>query len=340
MGRRRDKAMKSLKKNRNAMIALIAILVCIAFPLICGAAGQTYPILIMCYLELYIIAVSGLDLLFGYSGQISMGHAAFYAIGAYGSGMLHNYFGIPVFFSMLIATAVATGIGALLALPASRLKFHFLSLATISFGEIVYQLVSHSPNSVTGNFLGLFSDGISIFGIPLNTSTRFAYFGLVFMILFLLLKTAVVNSRVGRAFVAVRENTHAADGMGINVRYYKVLAFALSAMFVAFAGGMFMHLVGYVSPDTFTKKQSVMFMTMLLFGGTACLAGPIMGACAVLLLTELLRAFQAYQMLIYGVLMLIVIVAMPGGLHGSLKDLIANIRFKRQQRKEATNVKG
>ena len=318
----RNNSIKDLFKKRGNKLTAVSILLCILFPIICNGLNMSYPILIMCYLEIYIIAVSGLDILFGYSGQISMGHAAFYAIGAYGSGMLHNYLGIPVIVSMLIAAAIATIIGALLAMPASRLMFHFLSLSTIAFGEIVYQLISHSPNDITGNFRGLFSDSISVFGLTLDDPVFFVYFGLICMILLLVLKSFIVSSRVGRAFMAIRENTHAANGMGINVRAYKVLAFAISAFYVALAGSMYMHLVGYISPDTFTQKQSVMFITMLLFGGTACQSGPIIGAAFVLLLTEFLRGLQSYQMLIYGVLMLIIIVAMPGGLHGALNALM------------------
>lgn len=319
-------------KNKKAIGALI---VCLAFPIICSGMGKSYPVLIMCYLEIYIIAVSGLDILFGYCGQISMGHAAFYAIGAYGSGLLHNYFGIPVLLSMMIAVAAAAAIGALLAKPASRLTFHFLSLSTIAFGEIIYQLISHSPNNITGNFRGLFTDPISLFGLQLDDPVSFAYFGLACMILFLVAKAFIVNSKIGRSFMAIRENTHAANGMGINVRKYKVMAFTISAIFVSFAGAMYMHLVGYVSPDTFTQKQSVMFITMLLFGGTACLTGPIMGACFVLLLTELLRGLQSYQMLIYGALMLIIIVAMPGGMKSGIDELVERFRGARKEKKRA-----
>lgn len=314
---------------------LTAITCCLLFPVICNFAGKSYPVLIMCYLEIYIIAVSGLDILFGYCGQISMGHAAFYAIGAYGSGLLHNYFGFPVLLSMLLAVIAAALIGALLAKPASRLTFHFLSLSTIAFGEIIYQLISHSPKNITGNFRGFFTDPISLFGFELNNPIYFAYYGFACMIIFLIIKAFIVDSKIGRSFMAIRENTHAANGMGINVQKYKVMAFTISAIFVSFAGAMYIHLVGYVSPDTFTQKQSVMFITMLLFGGTACISGPIIGACFVLLLTELLRGLQSYQMLIYGALLLVIIVAMPGGLKGGFDEITDRWRAARKEKNSA-----
>ena len=301
--------------------AATAAIVFLGLPILFGAIDFNYGILICCLIQVYIIAVSGLDVVFGYSGQISIGHAAFYAIGAYCSGMLHNYLGIPAVFTIIIGAMIAAVIGALLAYPASKLVFHFLSLATIAFGEIVYQVIAHSPGGITGDFRGLFSDPISLFGFELNTNTRFYYFGLVCVVLFLIIKQFIVKSKVGRAFIAIRENTHAADGMGIDVRKYKVIAFTVSAFFTAFAGGLYMHLTLYLSPDTFVQKQSVLFITMLLFGGTASALGPVIGVVAVMLLTEMLRSFQDYQMLIYGVLMLIVIVGIPGGLYGMLGSI-------------------
>lgn len=287
-------------------------------------AGSNYLILVCCFIFIYIIAVSGLDVVFGYCGQISMGQAAFYAIGAYGSALMHNYLGIPVILTMILSSILAALVGALLAYPASKLVFHFLSLATIAFAEIVYLVISRSPNAITGDYRGMFSDFINLFGFELNTNTRFYYFGLFCVVVFLLVKTFLVKSKVGRAFTAIRENTHAADGMGINVRMYKVIAFTTGAFYTAFAGGMYVHLTKFINPDTFVIKQSVLFLTMLLFGGTGSLMGPIVGVVSVLTLTELLRSAQEYQMLVYGVLMLIVIVLIPGGLYGSMKEFMRN----------------
>jgi branched-chain amino acid transport system permease protein len=283
--------------------------------------GNDYPVFICCFILIYIIAVSGLDIVFGYSGQISLGHAAFYAMGAYGSGLLVNFLAFPVVPAMLAASVLAAAIGALLAWPASKLVFHFLSLSTIAFGEIVYQIITHSPGKITGDFIGLRSDFVGVFGYLLDRPGKFYYLALALTALFLAVKTCLVDSKAGRAFLAIRENTHAADGMGINVRKYKIIAFTVSAFYTAFAGSMYMHMVGYASPDTSLQKQSVLFLTMLLFGGTGTLAGPIFGVVTVMLLVEALRDFQDYQVFIYGILMLIVIVALPGGLYGASKDV-------------------
>ncbi len=326
------------KRNMPSPLTMAAIAVAaILLPPFFHATGFTYPILICCLIMLYIISVSGLDIVFGYSGQISLGHAAFYAIGAYGSGILHNFGGVPVLASILIATVFATAIGALLAWPASKLVFHFLSLSTVAFGEIVYQVITHSPYKVTGDFIGMRSDFVDLFGFVLNTNTRFYYFALASTALFLLAKTFIIDSKVGRAFIAIRENTHAADGMGINVHKYKIIAFTISAFYTAFAGALYMHLVRYASPDTFMQRQSVLFLTMLLFGGTGTLLGPILGVISVSILIEFLRSFQDYQMFVYGALMLVVIVGLPGGLYGAVRDILD---FIRRRTMRAAGAKG
>lgn len=291
--------------------------------------GQKFLLLVFCFVEIYIIAVSGLDILFGYCGQISLGHAAFYAIGAYGSVLLHKFTGLPVIITMVLGAILGAVIGAVIAFSCSKLVFHFLSLATQAIGEIVYILISHSPGSVTGNYIGMYTDPVNLFGLKLDTEFKFYFFGLACMILFLAAKQFLVHSKTGRAFTAIRENVHAADGMGINVRSYKVKAFATSAFFTAFGGAMFAHLVKYVSPDSFLYKQSVMFLTILLFGGSGSFYGPLIGAVIVLLVNESLRSLQDYQMLVYGIMMLLVIVAIPGGLYGLLRDLAAKLKNKK-----------
>lgn len=308
--------------QKKVMIFSGLLLFLVAFPyLMSGVFHWDYVIQLACFFGLYLIAVSGLDLLFGYSGQISLGHAAFFCIGSYGSVMLHDHTGLPVLITMLLGAVLATIFAAILAYPASKLVFHFLSLATIAFGEIIYQFVAQSPGKVTGNFTGYFTETVSIFGYRLNTHTKYYFFTLVCVLIFLLIKKNIVNSRVGRAFIAIRENSHAANGMGINVRKYKVMAFAVSAFYTAFAGGMYAHFVRFISPDTFTQKQSVLFMTMLLFGGTSSMAGPVVGTLAVQVLNEVLRSAERYQLLIYGILLLLVIMVLPGGIYGEFIKL-------------------
>lgn len=308
-------------------IAIAAVVA--ALPLLLNlASGNEYLVIISCYALVYIIAVNGLDILFGYSGQISLGHAAFFAIGGYTTAMLNKFFQLPFLVTIPIAAILAAGIGALLAYPAAKLKFHFLSLATIAFGEIVLNIVNVSPGGVTGDNLGMRVPGIAF----LSTSTRWYYFLLFFVVVALLAKTSLVKSRVGRAFMAIRENTHAADGMGVNVHKYKILAFTVSAFYTGFAGAVYAHLIKYINPNNAEQTQSVLFLTMLLFGGTASLLGPIFGVVLITVLMELIRPLQQYQMLFFGALLLIVIMALPGGIYGGIKDLSVTMQKRKLQK--------
>src|SRR5690606_26498619 len=153
-------------------------------------------------------------------------------------------------------------IAMIFAYPVSKLRFAFLSLSTISFNYVIYQLITRSPGGITGDFNGMFTGRLSIFGISFKGYTPFFYFGLFCVIILVTLKMMLVRSRVGRAFLAIKQNQHAAEGMGIDTRKYKVYAFGVYGFYVAFAGAMYAHLVGFISPETFAEPQSVLFLIM------------------------------------------------------------------------------
>ena len=323
---------EALKRFANKKNLVKLALVVVLFLLPAVFSGSSYLILIGNYIIIYLIAVEGFDVLVGVSGQISLGHAAYYCLGAYGSVLLHKHTGLPVFLTMLIATVLTTLIGSLIAWPTTRLVVHFMSLATIAFGQIVYQFVIKSPGRFTGDMNGIGTSPLSFFGYRIDTYTKFFYFALIVLLIFLQLKTNLLNSRAGRAMLAIRENSHAADGMGVNVRFYKIAAFGTSVFYTAYAGAMFAHLVMYISPDSFKQNVSVMFLTMLLFGGTTSIAGPLIGVTAITLLNEALRPISTYKTLAYGIVLLFVIVAFPGGLYSLAKSIIEKIRssFKKK----------
>jgi len=195
----------------------------------------------------------------------------------------------------------------------------------VAFGEITYYFLYNSPGGFTNDYKGINVKSIPFLKIDY---TKWYFFLLIFVILFLLGKTSLIRSRVGRAFIAIRENTHAADGMGIDVRKYKIIAFAVSAFMTGFAGALYVHLIKYISPETSMQRQSVLFLTMLLFGGTASIPGTIIGVLSIEVALELFRPLQEYQMLFYGILLLLVIVAMPGGIYSFVKDLVTGRRKK------------
>ncbi len=313
-----------MKKMRNSLTPILAILagVLILFLI----SGRAYYLTLFVFCGIYVIAVSGLDILFGYSGQISLGHAMFYASGAYTCAILTTRCGMNPWLAILFGLINTTLLAFLVALPASRLVHQFLALLTIAAANMVYVFLTKAT-SITNAMFGIRAiPDLSIFGFKLHSKLSFAVFTFIMVIIFLFIKQRLVNSATGRAFMAIRENTVAAGGMGINVRNYKVLAFIISALFTSFAGSMYTYFVNYISPDTFNTTQSTLLMTMLLFGGMGNPVGPIVGAVIIEILNESLQAFSTYKTLIYGILILVAVLFMPRGCYGLGQSLAARIR--------------
>lgn len=285
-------------------------------PAIC--LNDSYIVLLLCTTGISIIVISGLDILFGYSGQISLGHAGFYCIGAYTSAILSRNLGMPVFITIFLGGFLAMLVAILLALPAVKLVHHFLALVTISFGELIYLFVSQARGLTEGytgmNFIPKPKIGNFIF----ESNTSYFYIIYAMLVLLLFLKRRLIDSRTGRALIAIREDAHAANGMGINVTKYKTMAFAISALYTGLAGALYAHLIGFISPESFSANQSTLFLTMLLFGGMGNFWGPIIGSIALVVLSEFLQKLGSYQMLVYGVILLVIIVYIPGGISRGL----------------------
>ena len=324
--------MKLIKKVKPEIWGILFL--CLAFLLI---SKNVYYITLFVFCGIYIIAVSGLDILFGYSGQISLGHAMFYAAGAYTSSLLALQ-GVSVWLGILAGIVVSTLLAAVVAIPASKLVHQFLALLTIAVGNMVYVFLSKAK--LTGAMTGVKNiPDLSIFGYALDTKLKFGIFMLVMIVLFLFIKSRIINSSTGRALMAIREDVIAADGIGINVRKYKILAFIISAIFTSFAGSMYAHFVGYISPDGFTGTQSILLLTMLLFGGAGNMIGPICGAVVITIMNETLQGFSTYKTLIYGVVILLAILFMPRGVFGLVQDIIRKIKslFGKPVKNDAEN---
>ena len=320
---------EELKQRKGIIITLTVAAIICAFML-----RERYLALVLCFICVNIIAVTGLDVLFGYTGQVSFGHAAYYAIGAYGSTLLVKNFGIPPAITVILGSLLAMVFGIIIAFPAAKLVKHFLSLLTIAFGQMVFMFISVT-NSLTNGYSGILNiPHINLFGYTFKSNQSNFFLLLVVVIIVLIGKNRIIKSRVGRAFIAIRENPHAASGMGINVRYYKIMAFAISAFLTGLAGALYAHLVGFISPDTFMATQSNLFMTMLLFGGISSLAGPIIGSAVLIIITETMQSFVSYQMLIYAFFILAVLFYLPNGAVGLLDTIRAKIKSKLGKRED------
>jgi branched-chain amino acid transport system permease protein len=219
---------------------------------------------------------------------------------------------------MLAGCVLATIFAALVAIPICKLVHMFLALVTIGIGELTHQAIINLPD-LTGSFTGV--RGIPmprIGGYVFNVSSYY-YIVLAIVVLSLLVKQRIVDSRIGRAFIAIRENTDAANAMGINVTYYKVVAFACSAAFTGIAGALYAHYIGFISPESFTLDQSVLFLTAVLCGGMGTLVGPIIGAVVITVINEAIQVLGSYQMLVYGIFIVVAVIYVPEGLVGVVK---------------------
>ena len=275
-----------------------------------------YYIQILIFIGIYIILTLSLNLLNGYVGLLSIGHAAFYGIGAYASAKLVMEVGLPFPLAMLGAGAVAGIFGYLIAKPTLRLSGIYMTLATLGFNMIFF-LILQNWMSFTNGPLGIMDiPPPNIFGYEIETRVQYYY-----LIFFLVLLTVVsmhrlMTCRFGRALVSIRENELAAEAMGVNTTRYKVQAFVLAAFYAGIAGSYYAHFVKYISPDSFYIYESFILLAMLAFGGQGNLIGPVVGAALLITIPELFRFLLEYRMLVYGGVLIIMMLVRRQGLMG------------------------
>ncbi len=277
----------------------------------------------------FSIAAIGLNIVLGYAGQLSLAQAAFWGIGAYTSALLTTQLGVPVWIGMFAAFFMAASFGVLLGIPTLKLSGHYLAMATIGFG-IILQLVLVNAIWLTGGSDGIIKIPSAWIGShELDEPGDFFYVAAVALILFTWGAINLKDSRVGRAFMAIRENEMAAETTGVDTTFYKIMAFALSAGYAGFGGWMFAHSCShYISPDTFSFDQSVMLLVMAVLGGNGSAIGSIVGAVLLTLLPEVLRFLKNYYMMVYAAGIVLIMIYMPSGIAGLVSHLRVSTRLR------------
>jgi branched-chain amino acid transport system permease protein len=243
----------------------------IVFPFL----APNYYVYMANYMAIHIIITIGLNILVGYTGQISLGHAGFFAIGAYFTVLSMTHLHLPFFVALILAAFIAAFFGFVLGLPALRLEGPYLAIATLGFGMAITQVIGRWQ--VFGGRMGLETPPLTLFTYVLE-SDRQRYF-LIVAITFLMIMAArnLMKTKVGRAFIAIRDSDIAAETMGVNLVYYKTLAFAVSAFYAGVAGGLFAFLLGFINPSTFNFILSIYFLAFVIVGGLGSIFGSIMG---------------------------------------------------------------
>ncbi|HFQ15781.1 MAG TPA: branched-chain amino acid ABC transporter permease [Rhodobacteraceae bacterium] len=293
------------------MIAIFAVL----FVLPAFISNQ-YILQVMIFVGIYIVLTLSLNLLNGYVGLLAIGHAAFYAVGAYASAKLSIDMGLPFLLSFILSGIIAGGFGYLLGRPTLGLSGIYLALATLGFNVIVW-LILLNWMSFSNGPLGIMDiPPPNLFGYEISTRTDYYYLALVLVILTLLSMHRLVTSRFGRSLVAIREDELAAEASGINTTRIKVQAFILSAFYAGLAGSFYAHFVKYVSPDSFTHMESFTMLAMLALGGQGNLLGPVVGATVLSVVPELFRFLAEYRMFLYGGILVVMMLVRPTGLFG------------------------
>jgi branched-chain amino acid transport system permease protein len=302
---------------RKLPIAIFAVFI-IAFPWIAKLipAIGNYPDLFI-FAGIYCLITIGLSLLMGYAGQISLGQAAFYGIGAYISAFLTVKYGLNPWFCMLVGLIVATIVAVIVGVPSLKLRGHYLAMATLAFGIIVF-IVFNEEVEITGGPDGMSGiPGLSLFGFKFNSVERYYYLVWTFVFAAFLFTINIIQSGSGRALRAIHISEGASSAMGVNVSRFKIIVFVYSAILASLAGSLYAHYLNFVNPSTFDLFFSIKLLIMISLGGMHEVWGAIVGAFLVTFLSfEWLHFFEEFEIIVYGIILLLVTIFLPHGLVG------------------------
>lgn len=304
------------------------VLLCIAVAVVLPLTGiKSYYLHIAILGLLNSLLVLGLNLIAGYTGQLSLAQAGFFGIGSYTTALLMMNLKMSFWLATVLGVVVTGLFAVLIGLPTLRLKGPYFVISTLGLGEIIrlvfvnWESVTRGPNGLPGIPA---PDPINLGFMTLTFDTKVSAYYLILatLLIVLIVYHNVIESRVGRAFRAIHNDQIAAEVMGVNLTFYKVLAFAAGAMLSGLTGSLYTGYIRFISPDTFTIGEAVNILIMLVLGGMGTISGSIAGAVSVTYLLETMRVFADYRMIIYGLLMFIIIVYMPQGLVGLGNSLV------------------
>ena len=303
----------------------------IAFVLI----AENYFIYLINLAAIATIGSLGLNLLTGFTGQISIGHAGFLAIGAYSSAILTSKCSFPFLIALPVAGAITTVAGLLVGIPSLRLKGLYLAITTFAFGFIV-EHVANSWSSLTNGSQGMVVPPVEIFGVPFDTDRRFFFVVFPLTAFAIVFARNLIRSRPGRAWIAIRDQDIAAQAIGISLLLYKLSSFAVSSFYAGIAGALFAHYLMYIGPGHFELLVSVQYLAMIIVGGLGSVLGSIFGAIFMTLLPEILKflpdllrgsypviveRFADINLILYGLIIILFILKEPKGLYGIWNDI-------------------
>jgi len=307
------------RDRRFSIPALIAVS---AFVLVFPFIFSLYQTNIMITALIYVITGLGLNIVVGLAGLLDLGYVAFYAVGAYSYALLNYHFGLSFWMALPIGAGVALLFGILLGFPVLRLRGDYLAIVTLGFGEII-RLILENWNEFSFGPSGIAHiPRPGLFGIDMSLDqvTTYIYFLMIALVLFTVFVVArLQNSRIGRAWIALREDEVACQAMGIDKTKTKLTAFAMGATWAGMAGVVFAAKTTFINPASFTIWESIIILCVVVLGGMGSVIGVIFGALILILLPEYLRAFSEYRMLIFGAVLVVMMVFRPGGVVSAVR---------------------
>jgi branched-chain amino acid transport system permease protein len=257
--------------------------------------SSAYALYILNTMGIFAVAAVGLNLLIGYTGQISLGHGAFFGVGAYSAAILATKASFPFWLAVPAAGLVTAGVGMAFGLPSARLKHLYLTIATLA-GQFIIEYVLIQWESLTGGAEGISVTGATLFGLDLGNDRTFYYVVFVCFVAMIWTAANLIRTRFGRAFIAVRDNDRAAEGMGVPIFRYKLLSFGISSFYAGFAGGLFAFYMISITPEPFNLWQSIEFIAMIIIGGLGSISGSVLGTVFIVSLNEALGYVTEYFM--------------------------------------------
>lgn len=315
------------KKNR--YIGYIGLAMLFVLPLV---ITKSYTMGVACRILMYATLAGSLNVINGYSGQTNIGHAGFFCIGAYCEAICATRLGISFWVLLPVAGAVTALIGMLIAFPTLKMRGTYLSIVTLGFSEIV-RLVALNWEGLTGGPLGIKGIPVPIFfGIEIKNSIRYFYVFLVIAIVFIIVTRRVLNSRIGRAWISIREDQLAAKSLGVESSRYKALNFMYGAFWAGIVGAAFAPYVRFIDSTFFSLDEGFNILSMVIIGGQGTLVGPVLGAVIVGLLTEVLRPAGEWRLVAYAVLIIVMMWKRPQGLAGASDSILAGGTIRRARK--------
>ncbi len=261
--------------------------------------SSTYLLYVLNLVGIYSIAAIGLNILIGYTGQISLGHGAFFGVGAYTAAILATRASFPFWAAVPIAGVMTAAVGMIFGVPSGRLKHLYLTIATLA-GQFIMEYVFVHWDSLTGGADGIVVTGATLFGIDLGNDRSFYFVTFACFVLMTWIAVNLMRTRFGRAFIAIRDNDRAAEGMGVPLFGYKLLSFAISSFYAGFAGGLFAYYTMSITPEPFNLWLSIEYIAMIIIGGLGNIPGSVFGTIFIVGLNESLSALTQYLMNVAG----------------------------------------